>query len=88
MEGAPLRGAGPPPSRFARHLPLNKGVGKSIPKLLYPLRLRPSLHHARQRDLFGFPPVGSEYWNAQTLRDVQTRYPEMDLAPYGAGVTA
>jgi ectoine hydroxylase-related dioxygenase (phytanoyl-CoA dioxygenase family) len=36
----------------------------------------------RQRDLFGFPPAGGEYWNAQTLRDVQTRYPEMDLTPY------
>ncbi|HUO88659.1 MAG TPA: phytanoyl-CoA dioxygenase family protein [Rhizomicrobium sp.] len=40
----------------------------------------------RQRDLFGFPPPGSEYWNAQTLRDVQTRYPEMDMTPYRAGV--
>jgi len=36
----------------------------------------------RQRDLFGWPPAGSDYWNAQTLRDVQTRYPEMDLTPY------
>jgi ectoine hydroxylase-related dioxygenase (phytanoyl-CoA dioxygenase family) len=36
----------------------------------------------RQRDLFGFPPAGSEYWNEQTLRDVQTRYPEMDMGPY------
>jgi ectoine hydroxylase-related dioxygenase (phytanoyl-CoA dioxygenase family) len=42
----------------------------------------------RQRDLFGFPPVGSEYWNAQTLRDVQTRYPEMDMTPYRERVTA
>ncbi|HEY4943395.1 MAG TPA: phytanoyl-CoA dioxygenase family protein [Rhizomicrobium sp.] len=38
----------------------------------------------RQRDLFGFPPAGSDYWNEQTLRDVQTRYPEMDLSPYRA----
>ena len=38
--------------------------------------------HARQRDLFGWPPAGSDYWNEQTLRDVQTRYPEMDLSPY------
>ncbi len=38
----------------------------------------------RQRDLFGWPPAGSEYWNAQTLRDVQMRYPEMDLSPYRA----
>lgn len=36
----------------------------------------------RQRDLFGFPPPGSEYWNAQTLRDVQTRYPDLDMTPY------
>ena len=36
----------------------------------------------RQRDLFGWPPIGSDYWNAQTLRDVQARYPKMDLAPY------
>lgn len=38
----------------------------------------------RQRDLFGWPPVGSDYWNAQTLHDVAVRYPDMDLAPYGA----
>ncbi len=36
----------------------------------------------RQRDLFGWPPIGSDYWDAQTLRDVQMRYPEMDLGPY------
>src|SRR5262249_11114720 len=36
----------------------------------------------RQRDLFGWPPAGSEYWNAQTLRDVQARYPGMDMSPY------
>jgi ectoine hydroxylase-related dioxygenase (phytanoyl-CoA dioxygenase family) len=36
----------------------------------------------RQRDLFGWPPAGSEYWNAQTLRDVQMRYPDLDLGPY------
>jgi ectoine hydroxylase-related dioxygenase (phytanoyl-CoA dioxygenase family) len=37
----------------------------------------------RQRDLFGWPPPGSDYWNAQTLRDVAARYPGMDLTPYG-----
>ena len=37
----------------------------------------------RQRDLFGWPPIGSDYWNAQTLADVATRYPEMDLGVYG-----
>ena len=36
----------------------------------------------RQRDLFGWPPAGSDYWNAQTLQDVQTRYPDLDLSPY------
>ena len=37
----------------------------------------------RQRDLFGWPPAGSDYWNAQTLADVGLRYPDMDLSPYG-----
>ena len=36
----------------------------------------------RQRDLFGWPPAGSDYWTAQTLRDVAARYPGMDMAPY------
>ncbi len=36
----------------------------------------------RQRDLFGWPPPGSDYWNAQTLRDVAERYPGMDMGPY------
>jgi hypothetical protein len=40
----------------------------------------------RQRDLFGWPPIGSDYWNAQTLRDVQMRYPDLDLSPYRLGV--
>ena len=38
----------------------------------------------RERDLFGWPPISSDYWNAQTLADVAERYPEMDLRPYGA----
>ena len=38
----------------------------------------------RQRDLFGWPKVGSDYWDAQTLADVGARYPEMDLTPYEA----
>jgi ectoine hydroxylase-related dioxygenase (phytanoyl-CoA dioxygenase family) len=42
----------------------------------------------RQRDLFGWPPPGSDYWNAQTLRDTALRYPDMDMSPYAAGVTA
>ena len=40
----------------------------------------------RQRDLFGWPPPGSPYWNAQTLRDVAARYPALDLSPYAEGV--
>jgi hypothetical protein len=36
----------------------------------------------RERDLFGWPPIGSDYWNAQTLRDVGLRYPGIDLSPY------
>jgi hypothetical protein len=38
----------------------------------------------RERDLFGWPPIGSEYWNEQTLADVAVRYPDIDLGPYGA----
>ena len=40
----------------------------------------------RQRDLFGWPPVGSDYWTPQTLRDVAGRYPGMDMTPYEEGV--
>jgi hypothetical protein len=36
----------------------------------------------RQRDLFGWPPAGSEYWNEQTFADVALRYPGIDLSPY------
>jgi hypothetical protein len=35
-----------------------------------------------QRDLFGWPRPGDPYWTAQTLADVQLRYPHMDLSPY------
>lgn len=38
----------------------------------------------RQRDLFGWPPAGDPYWNAQTLADVALRYPGIDLSPYAA----
>ena len=37
---------------------------------------------SRERDLFGWPPAGSDYWNAQTLADVADRYPGIDLTPY------
>ncbi len=36
----------------------------------------------RERDLFGFPPPGHEYWNEQTLRDVAARWPGIDMTPY------
>ena len=36
----------------------------------------------RQRDLFGFPRPGDDYWNEQTLRDVAHRYAGIDMAPY------
>ena len=42
----------------------------------------------RQRDLFGWPPAGDPYWNAQTLSDVALRYPGIDLSPYGAKAEA
>jgi len=36
----------------------------------------------RERDLFGFPRPGDPYWNEQTLTDVASRYPGMDMTPY------
>ncbi|MHB8528122.1 MAG: phytanoyl-CoA dioxygenase family protein [Caulobacteraceae bacterium] len=36
----------------------------------------------RERDLFGWPPAGADYWNPQTLADVAARYPGIDLSPY------
>jgi hypothetical protein len=42
----------------------------------------------RQRDVFGWPPAGHAYWNAQTLADVALRYPGIDLAPYGTAPAA
>jgi hypothetical protein len=38
--------------------------------------------NVRERDLFGFPRPGDNYWDAQTLTDVARRYPGMDMAPY------
>jgi Phytanoyl-CoA dioxygenase (PhyH) len=39
----------------------------------------------RQRDLFGFPRPGHDYWNEQTLGDVALRYPGIDMGPYRTG---
>lgn len=36
----------------------------------------------RERTLLGFPPAGHEYWNDQTIADVETRYPGIDITPY------
>jgi hypothetical protein len=36
----------------------------------------------RQRDLFGFPRPGDDYWNEQSLADVALRYPGLDPTPY------
>jgi hypothetical protein len=36
----------------------------------------------RERSVFGFPPPGDPYWDAQTLADTQARYPRADLTPY------
>ena len=35
-----------------------------------------------ERCLFGFPAPGDPYWNAQTVADVGSRYPRMDMAAY------
>jgi hypothetical protein len=39
----------------------------------------------RQREVLGFPPPGSEYWNDETLAAVGMRYPKMDMGPYQRG---
>jgi len=36
----------------------------------------------RQRELFGFPPLGHDYWTEETIRGVGALYPLMDIAPY------
>ena len=36
----------------------------------------------RQREIYGFPPVGHPYWNEQTVRDVSVRWPAIDISPY------
>ena len=81
--------AAPGRSRFVMPIDFKKRGWRWQGKLAWPDRaLFPGWKEAmvkmtpRQRDLFGWPPIGSEYWNAQTLRDVQTRYPDLDLAPY------
>ena len=38
--------------------------------------------NVKQRNLSDIPPPGHPYWNTQTLKDMQIRYPDMDLTPY------
>jgi len=35
-----------------------------------------------QRDMVGFPPVGSSYWDDETIAGIEARYPGIDLEPY------
>jgi ectoine hydroxylase-related dioxygenase (phytanoyl-CoA dioxygenase family) len=41
----------------------------------------------RQLRAIGFPAPGDAYWTPQTIADVGTRYPKMDMAPYTAPAT-
>ena len=36
----------------------------------------------RQREVFGIPAPGHEYWNEQTITDVAGRWPGWDMTPY------
>lgn len=38
----------------------------------------------RQLLLFGFPPVGHDFWTAETLEAMAIRYPGLDLSPWAA----
>jgi ectoine hydroxylase-related dioxygenase (phytanoyl-CoA dioxygenase family) len=76
-------------SRFAMLVDFQKRGWAWQGRMSWPDRaLKPEMNAAlsqmtpRQRDLFNWPPVGSEYWTEQTLRDVAARYPNMDMAPY------
>mgnify|MGYP001819367205 CR=1 FL=1 len=40
----------------------------------------------RQRELFGIPPPGHDYWTEQTIRDVAVRWPAWDMTPYAAAM--
>lgn len=87
--GAPGR------SRFVMPIDFKKRGWQWQGKLAWPDRaLNPGWKEAivkmtpRQRDLFGWPPAGHPYWNAQTLSDVALRYPGIDLRPYGGSAPA
>jgi hypothetical protein len=38
--------------------------------------------NVRQLEVLGFPAPGHRYWNAETLRGVQARYPLLDMTPW------
>jgi hypothetical protein len=85
--------AAPGRSRFAMLIDYSQRGWRWNGKMSWPDRagqaaMGPALTRMtpRQRDLFGWPPPGSEYWNEQTLRDVAERYPGMDMTPYEKGV--
>ena len=85
----------PARSRFAMLIDIQQRGWRWNGKMSWPDHAeRPGMTEAmvrmtpRQRDLFGWPPVGDPYWNAQTLSDVALRYPGIDLAPYGATASA
>jgi ectoine hydroxylase-related dioxygenase (phytanoyl-CoA dioxygenase family) len=42
----------------------------------------------KQRQLFGFPAPGHEYWTEETVAQVAAMYPEMDVAPYAGALCA
>jgi Phytanoyl-CoA dioxygenase (PhyH) len=42
----------------------------------------------RQLTVLGFPPPGHSYWTAQTLAGVGARYPQLDVSPWRAALTA
>jgi hypothetical protein len=87
--------AAPGRSRFVMPIDFKKRGWRWQGKLAWPDRApNPGWKEAmvkmtpRQRDLFGWPPPGDEYWNDQTLADVALRYPGIDLTPYGAEAPA
>lgn len=78
-------------SRFAMLVDFQKRGWRWQGKMSWPDHaIRPEMTQAivemsvRERDLFGWPPPGSDYWNEQTLRDTALRYPGIDLTPYSA----
>jgi hypothetical protein len=85
--GSAITGAGR--SRFALLADFERRGPTWTAKMAWPDRaLDPSWAEVmeratvRERDLFGFPRPGDDYWNEQTLADVQRRYPGMDMGPY------